>query len=481
MWRSGDRKVVAHDNPSGYGVAVVRISDAAKIARPQNIVRSEHLTAARKEELASAIAVTERWPDQVGGKEEAKAWDKWWTRVKHDTMHENSSRMKKGEISQAHVQGQCWMGGLDKATLKMQGCQLVRGAVDEEACELLEGHIRAGETARLVENLQVHRDVDPDAKVRAVPYQLPPDYGGPVKAPPGMLVPKEAEVNAALARVCDDVAKAAGLDGKKVGRPSQVEGLYPAPRKVLPPQKMHGDYLGNPTLGAVVCLSEQGPGPYFPDLLDPWGTGGKMGREQVEGLSYAEARKARWDLVREQNANPSNTLAARSAEGGQLGFTRQGNASAVRRCNGVGEETSLNPRGSERPQLSRGDVVFFDVTGPHCGPGVTEAERKKGRERTVLYLSWVGQAAMEEGGGAPCYARPVEEQTEYDAVEAPGGTYHCVYDSDGRYRLTVVGVARGPSRGKRKGAPGAGSSGGAASSGTLEQDAAAVLASLAKD
>ena len=128
-----------------------------------------------------------------------------------------------------------------------------------------------------------------------------------------------------------------------------------------------------------------------------------MKREEVEALSYAEARKARWDLVRGQVRNPSSTLAARSAEGGQLGFTRGGGASAFRRCNSVGEETSLNPPGRLQPRLSSGDIVFFDVTGPHCGPGVTEAEKGKGR--TVLYLSWVGQAAMEEGGGAPCMLR----------------------------------------------------------------------------
>ena len=161
-----------------------------------------------------------------------------------------------------------------------------------------------------------------------------------------------------------------------------------------------------------------------------------MKREEVEALSYAEARKARWDLVRGQVRNPSSTLAARSAEGGQLGFTRGGGASAFRRCNSVGEETSLNPPGRLQPRLSSGHIVLFDVTGPHCGPGVTEAEKGKGR--TVLYLSWVGQAAMEEGGGAPCYAHPVEGLTEYDATNAPDGAFRCVYDpSAGEYRLTV--------------------------------------------
>ena len=75
----------------------------------------------------------------------------------------------------------------------------------------------------------------------------------------------------------------------------------------------------------------------------------------MEALSYAEARKARWDLVRGQVRNPSSTLAARSAEGGQLGFTRGGGASAFRRCNSVGEETSLNPaREAAAAALERG-------------------------------------------------------------------------------------------------------------------------------
>ena len=81
-----------------------------------------------------------------------------------------------------------------------------------------------------------------------------------------------------------------------------------------------------------------------------------MKREEVEALSYAEARKARWDLVRGQVRNPSSTLAARSAEGGQLGFTRGGGPlSAFRRCNSVGEETSLNPaREAAAAALERG-------------------------------------------------------------------------------------------------------------------------------
>ena len=74
-----------------------------------------------------------------------------------------------------------------------------------------------------------------------------------------------------------------------------------------------------------------------------------------------------------------------------------------------------------------------------------------------------------------------QEQTEYDATDAPDGTFRCVYDRSGNYRLTVVGSTRGPSRGKRKGAPGAGSSSGAASSGAQKQEAAATLASLSKD
>ena len=47
MWQSDDRKVVANDNPSGYGVTVTRIPDGTRVARPTNIVRASSLTAER--------------------------------------------------------------------------------------------------------------------------------------------------------------------------------------------------------------------------------------------------------------------------------------------------------------------------------------------------------------------------------------------------------------------------------------------------
>ena len=54
-------------------------------------------------------------------------------------------------------------------------------------------------------------------------------------------------------------------------------------------------------------------------------------------------------------------------------------------------------------KLERGDVVFFDSTSPHCGPGVTQAEIKT--RRTVMYLNFAGRRALATQG-APCYAFP---------------------------------------------------------------------------
>ena len=89
------------------------------------------------------------------------------------------------------------------------------------------------------------------------------------------------------------------------------------------------------------------------------------------------------------------------ANGAELGFTRSGNASAVRRLTKYGDASRAR-KGSERPLMAQGDVVFADATSPHRSPGVARGEERL--RRTVLYVSWAG--ARHSRNGAPGYAFP---------------------------------------------------------------------------
>ena len=174
-------------------------------------------------------------------------------------------------------------------------------------------------------------------------------------------------------------------------------------------------------------LSEQGPGPYFVSLAERVGLTQEAAVEMADrGMAaggYPAAREARWRCVEASGCN----------EGWLLGSSATGSVGATRRSSVAGADR----RETQRPLLRRGDVVFFDSTAPHCGPGVTQAEIAM--QRTVLYLNWAGSRAL-GAQGAPCYAFPPQSVGEDSVVE--GRAYQLVF-KEGEYQLTVAGKQKG--------------------------------------
>ena len=208
------------------------------------------------------------------------------------------------------------------------------------------------------------------------------------------------------------------------------------PAKLLKPQPWHGDPLANPSLGAIVMLSEKGVPPYFPAISKDWGEGrriiasaregsgkrkaGKMkDKSEMEETSYYAARKMRWDRVYASKTNDGESVAALNACGGTVGTTTLGFASAgPRNWDKIGPIPVRKATGARETQ-ARGDVTFFDTTGPHRGPG-----NPAGR-RVVLYCSWAKKAW--EVNGNPVYA--------FKPKGAKKDSYQLAYTKGGEYRL----------------------------------------------
>ena len=65
------------------------------------------------------------------------------------------------------------------------------------------------------------------------------------------------------------------------------------PAKLLKPQPWHGDLLANPSLGAIVMLSEKGVPPYFPAISKDWGEGRRIIASAREGSGKRKAGKTK--------------------------------------------------------------------------------------------------------------------------------------------------------------------------------------------
>jgi hypothetical protein len=148
----------------------------------------------------------------------------------------------------------------------------------------------------------------------------------------------------------------------------------------------------------------------------------------MQETTYYTARKMQWDRVHASGQNDGESVAAVNAcggtwrhdghDGGGLRERRAAEADANRA--GAGAHSDTGPR----PTQARGDVTYFDTTGPHRGPG--KAAGYPAGKRVVLYCSWAKGAWEREG--SPAYA--------YKPRGVPKGQYQLVYDAKGQYTLT---------------------------------------------
>ena len=144
----------------------------------------------------------------------------------------------------------------------------------------------------------------------------------------------------------------------------------------------------------------------------------------MEETTYYAARKMRSDRVYASGRNDGESVAAVNACGGTMGTTTEGYASAgPRRQMRIGPGPVRAATGP-RPTQARGDVTYFDTTGPHRGPG--KAIGDPAGRRVVLYCSWAKGAWEREG--SPAYA--------FRLQGVPRAQYQLVYNDKGTYMLT---------------------------------------------
>jgi hypothetical protein len=89
-----------------------------------------------------------------------------------------------------------------------------------------------------------------------------------------------------------------------------------------------------------------------------------------------------------------------------------------------GRDRCVRRRGPGPHRQARGDVTYFDTTGPHRGPG--KAVGDPAGRRVYLYCSWAKGAREREG--SPAYA--------FRLPGVPRAEYQLVYDEKGTYMLT---------------------------------------------
>ena len=129
-------------------------------------------------------------------------------------------------------------------------------------------------------------------------------------------------------------------------------------------------------------------------------SGKRKGKSQMEETTYYAARKMRSDRVYASGRNDGESVAAVNACGGTLGTTAEGYASAGPRRQLHTGPGPVRAATGPRPTQARGDVTYFDTTGPHRGPG--KALGDPAGRRVVLYCSWAKGAWEREG--SPAYA-----------------------------------------------------------------------------
>ena len=99
------------------------------------------------------------------------------------------------------------------------------------------------------------------------------------------------DVSAALERVYAALRESCG---KPESFTPLLELLISMPAKLLKPQPWHGDLLANPSLGAIVMLSEKGVPPYFPAVSKDWGEGRRIIASAREGSGKRHDVRRAW-------------------------------------------------------------------------------------------------------------------------------------------------------------------------------------------
>ena len=234
------------------------------------------------------------------------------------------------------------------------------------------------------------------------------------------------ELDDALLEIKRDVRAGAGMPE----RCQLLVELLVHEAGLAPPQPWHGDLMSRPSLAATVPLSEEIVPPYFPRITSEWGAGhdkavsaragtGKRKESEVEEVAYYAARRLRWERVRASGANDGQLVSVGSASGALLGETRSGNASAGPRVTQYEDPSRVSY--GVRPTCARGDVIYFDATGPHRGPGRVQGD-PAGR-RAILYVSFA-VGAWTKGGGEPVFAfAPPGKNRKYHLAFSRAGEY----------------------------------------------------------
>lgn len=405
------------------------IVDDEEIGRME-LIRHRYCNEARREQITKYVETSAHWPPDAELKN-LDAWDAVWRAAKGLWEH---PRKGKGGMASATARSTLWRGTLPLDDMKQFGSSLVKQACDEGACKKLEAVVlgaegkqrtHAGSMDFGVRSIQLY-DADEAAEIKAFNRR----QSGTAALGPGSKELKKEDLGA-LMQIRGEVAEAAGMPPISKVMPNtegltMTAGLHPA-------QNWHGDGRGIPVLAAVVGLSEKWVPPYFPSITKDWGEGGDIRASAVPGTSTKKkdsaevhdkdvllAREMRWRRVHESGENGGEHVATENWAGAELGLSATGLASAVPRTT-MFKETNRR-RGGARPTLDRGDVVYFDATGPHRGPGVALGEA--GGRRTVLYVTWCKHQDAKDGG-APVFAFPPEG--------AAKEMYHLAFDAKGEY------------------------------------------------
>ena len=377
---------------------------------------------ARKAQTAKVLLSPEEWPSAA---EEADP-GRWEARWKRATAWKAWTASAEG-MALARVGSTRWFGTLDLELLRLQGFAAQAGVVAVEPLR------RVNEWALGMEiPFVAHANSYAGSKVRALLLLTKDEEAAHRKEQGGrvaegwMVVPPA--LDDALLEIKRDVRAGAGMPE----RCQLLVELLVHEAGLAPPQPWHGDLMSRPSLAATVPLSEAAVPPYFPRITSEWGAGrdqavsaragtGKRKESEVEELAYYAARRLRWDRVRASGANDGQLVSVGSASGAMLGLTRGGNASAGPRVTQF-EDPSRASYGA-RPTIARGDIVYFDSTGPHRGPG--RAQGDPAGRRAILYVSFA-VGAWTRSGGQPVFAfAPKGKKREF----------HLAFDKAGNYLL----------------------------------------------
>jgi hypothetical protein len=440
--------------------AKVTVSYKGKLLAAPRRIRLRDGKEGRLERFKAHVLTPANWPTRDGDQEEK--WEKFLFAAQ--TLDGNAGH----SMEAANACSTRWRGTVDLEGLRKDGfvgattvvpaadAEILCGWAEEKADEagLNTVHHLQGEDG--THSLFVIPESWKEKAVRENNGILPAGWA----VAPQRWTPRKLTVRAALAGHAEEgertsrptVDVSAALERvytalrERCGKPRSftplLELLISMPAKLLKPQPWHGDLLANPSLGAIVMLSERGVPPYFPAISKDWGEGrriiasaqegsgkrkaGKMkDKSEMEETSYYTARKMRWDRVHASKTNDGESVAALNACGGTIGTTTLGFASAgPRNWDRIGPIPVRKATGVRDTQ-ARGDATFFDTTGPHRGPG--KAAGDPAGRRVVLYCSWAKKAW--EANGSPVYA--------FKPQGARKGSYQLAYSKDGEYKLAA--------------------------------------------